>query len=154
MAEAVHTAAHPLGPHHLPGFITAPSDTDVLFYVMLGFLVVVIVMLGVLYLRLHALPEHIAHGTTKVQLQIVSVLCLLALFTHNHAYWIAGLFLALIPIPDFSTPLAGMAASLAKMADRRSTPPPTLEVIQLQPPPSPEGTKQPPGRKVKGKSHA
>ena len=116
------SAAHPLAPHHLPGFITAPGETDVLFYVMLGFLVVIIVMLGVLYLRLHALPEHIAHRTGKVQLQIVAVLCLLALFTHNHAYWIAGLLLALIPIPDFSTPLAGMAASLAKMADRRRTP--------------------------------
>ena len=79
-------------------------------------------MLGVLYLRLHALPEHIAHRTGKVQLQIVAVLGLLALFTHNHVYWIAGLLLALIPLPDFSTPLAGMAASLAKMADRRRTP--------------------------------
>ena len=111
-----------MAPHHLPAFITAPGETDVLLYVMVGFLLFVIVMLGVLYLRLHALPEHIAHRTGKVQLQIVAVLGLLALFTHNHVYWIAGLLLALIPLPDFSTPLAGMADSLAKMADRRRTP--------------------------------
>ena len=109
-------------------------------------------MLGVLYLRLHALPEHIAHRTGKVQLQIVAVLGLLALFTHNHVYWIAGLLLALIPLPDFSTPLAGMATSLAKMADRKRTSP-KLEVIQLQPP-APESTEPLPVREVKDLSHA
>ena len=152
MAEALHPAAHPLAPHHLPGFITAPGETDVLFYVMLAVLVVVIVMFGVLYLRLHALPEHMAHGTSKVQMEVVAVLCLVALFTHNNAFWIVALFLALIPIPDFSTPLAGMADSLAKMAGRRR-PPPDLEVIQLQPPP-PESVEPPPAREVRGKSHA
>ena len=109
-------------------------------------------MLGVLYLRLHALPEHIAHRTGKVQLQIVAVLGLLALFTHNHVYWIAGLLLALIPLPDFSTPLAGMAASLAKMADRRR-PSAKIEVIQLQPP-APEIPEPLPAREVKDLSHA
>ena len=109
-------------------------------------------MLGVLYLRLHALPEHIAHRTGKVQLQIVAVLGLLALFTHNHVYWIAGLLLALIPLPDFSTPLAGMAASLAKMADRRR-PSAQIEVIQLQPP-APEIPEPLPVREVKDLSHA
>ncbi len=85
-------------------------------------------MVGILYFRLHALPEHMAHGTSKVQLQIVGVLGLLSLFTHNHIYWIAGLLLALIPFPDFSTPLKGMAESLAKMAGAK----------QLQPkPPAP-----------------
>jgi hypothetical protein len=142
---------HPAAPHHLPAFITAPGETDVLLYAMVGFLLFVIVMLGVLYLRLHALPEHIAHRTGKVQLQIVAVLCLLALFTHNHLYWIAGLLLALIPLPDFSTPLAGMADSLAKMADRRRAPP-KIEVIQLQP--APEVDDVPPARELKEVSHA
>jgi hypothetical protein len=126
---------------------------------MLGVLVFIIVMVGVLYLRLHALPEHIAHRSNKVQLQIVAVLALLALFTHNHLYWIAGLLLALIPIPDFSTPLSGMAASLAKMADRRRTPP-RIEVVQLAPPapedaiaPNPERSERP-VREVKDVSHA
>ena len=73
-------------------------------------------------LRLHALPEHMGHGTQKVQDEIVAVLALISLFTHNHLYWIIGLLLALVQIPDFSTPLARMANSLAKMAGAKRTP--------------------------------
>jgi type VI protein secretion system component VasF len=51
-----------------------------------------------------------------VQFEIVAVLALLALFTHNHAFWIAGLLLALVPLPDISTPLTSMAQSLRLMA--------------------------------------
>ncbi len=116
-------AVHPAATHHLPGFITAPGETDVLLNVMIVFLAATILMVGILYFRLHALPEHMAHGTSKVQLQIVGVLGLLSLFTHNHIYWIAGLLLALIPVPDFSTPLKGMAKSLAKMARTKHAPP-------------------------------
>ena len=116
-------ALNPTAPDHLPAFITAPGETDVLLLGMVGVLLTIFVTLGVLYLRLHALPEHIAHRGDKVQWQIVCVLALLAMFTHNHLYWIAGLLLALIRIPDFSTPLAGIAASLSKMADsKRSLP--------------------------------
>ena len=57
-------------------------------------------MVGVLYFRLHALPERFAHK--KVQFEIVCVLALLAMFTHMHIFWIAGLLLALIDFPDFS----------------------------------------------------
>jgi hypothetical protein len=112
-------AINPAAPHDLPGFITAPGQTDMLFNVMIGVVVVVVLLTGVLYFRLHALPEQIAHRTTKVQYEIVAVLALLSLFTHNHVYWIAGLLLALIPLPDFSTPLNRMAESLAKMAGAR-----------------------------------
>jgi hypothetical protein len=112
-------AINPVAPHDLPAFITAPGETDVLFNVMIGVVIVVVLLTGVLYFRLHALPEQIAHRTTKVQYEIVAVLGLLSLFTHNHIYWIAGLLLALIPLPDFSTPLNRMAESLAKMAGAR-----------------------------------
>ena len=121
-------AVHPAATHHLPGFITAPGETDVLLNVMIVFLAATILMVGILYFRLHALPEHMAHGTSKVQLQIVGVLGLLSLFTHNHIYWIAGLLLALIPVPDFSTPLKGMAESLAKMARTKQSPPKITQV--------------------------
>ena len=157
MSEAVNPAA----PHHLPPFITAPGETDVLFYVMVAVVLIMIIMVGVLYLRLHALPEHIAHRTDKVQLQIVAVLGLIALFTHNHLYWIAGLMLALIRLPDFTTPLTGMASSLAKMASRgslcqRASPP------RSRPPPRSSGSgaaerfRQPAQdpRQVKDLSHA
>jgi hypothetical protein len=103
---------------HLPFFITAPGQTDGLFNAMVVFLIVVVFAVGLLYLRLHALPEHLAHGTSKVQLQLVGVLALLALFTHNHIFWIAALLLALIQFPNFSAPLASMAQSLERLADR------------------------------------
>jgi hypothetical protein len=46
----------------------------------------------------------------------VAVLGLLALFTHIHLFWVAALLLAMIDLPDFSTPLRSIAVSVAKMA--------------------------------------
>jgi hypothetical protein len=109
---------HPAATDHLPFFITAPGQTDGLFNAMVVFLIVVVFSVGLIYLRLHALPEHLAHGTSKVQLQLVGVLALLALFTHNHIFWIAALLLALVQFPNFSAPLASMAQSLEKLAGR------------------------------------
>jgi hypothetical protein len=43
----------------------------------------------------------LAHGAGKLQLEIVSVLCLIGLLTHNHTFWIVALLLALIDFPDF-----------------------------------------------------
>ena len=101
---------------HLPFFITAPGQTDGLFNAMIVFIIVFVFSIGLLYLRLHALPEHMAHGTSKVQMQIVGVLALLALFTHNHIFWIAALMIAIVQFPNFSGPLASMAQSLEKLA--------------------------------------
>ena len=103
---------------HLPFFVTAPGQSDGLFNAMIVFLIVVVFAVGLLYLRLHALPEHLAHGASKIQIQLVGVLALLALFTHNHIFWIAALLLALVQFPNFSAPLASMAQSLEKLADR------------------------------------
>ena len=114
-----HSATlHPAAIDHLPFFITAPGQTDGLFNAMIVFLIVVVFAVGLIYLRLHALPEHLAHGTSKVQLQLVSVLALLALFTHNHIFWIAALLVALVQFPNFSAPLASMAQSLEKLVAR------------------------------------
>jgi hypothetical protein len=44
------------------------------------------------------------------------VLGLLALFTHVHLFWVIGLLLALIDIPDFGGALGRMAGSLEKIA--------------------------------------
>jgi hypothetical protein len=103
MGEAF-MAAPPLNPvasEHLPSFITAPGETDVLMLITAVILLASIVMFGILFLRLHHLPEHWAHGAGKLQLEIVSVLCLIGLLTHKHAFWIAALLLALIDFPDF-----------------------------------------------------
>jgi hypothetical protein len=107
---------HPLGPHHLPGFIIGPGETD---YLMIGvgiFLILAVLGVGNLYLQLHSLPERLAHKSKKLQLEVVAVLCLLSLFTHNHLYWVIGLFLALVDLPDFITPLRRIAGSVDRLA--------------------------------------
>ncbi len=107
---------HSAAPDHLPGFITAPGDTDILM-VAIGILLIVAVLgVGNFYLHLHTLPERMAHRSQKFQFEIVAVLGLLALFTHNHLFWVIGLFLAMIDLPDFSTPLRRIAGSVEKMA--------------------------------------
>lgn len=124
---------HPLATEHLPIFVTAPGQGD---WLMVGtgvFLILAVIGVGVLYFKLHALPEHMAHRGQKVQFEIVAVLALLALFTHNHLFWIAGLLLALVPIPDFTTPLTSMAQSLGRMAGR-------TETVVSEPPVEPEAT--------------
>jgi hypothetical protein len=113
MADA---AIHPLAVEHLPMFITAPGQTDVLMVVMAFILAFCVLAFGVLFFRLHSLPEHIAHRSHKVQMEIVSVLCLISLFTHMHIFWIIGLILAFIDIPDFGSPLKRIAGGVEKIA--------------------------------------
>jgi hypothetical protein len=79
-------------------------------------LVLAVLGFGILFLRLHTLPERIAHKGHKLQFEIVAVLGLIALFTHMHIFWIAGLLLAIIDIPDFGGSLSRIAGSTEKMA--------------------------------------
>lgn len=113
---------HPLAPHHLPVFVVGPGQTDVLLNVMIVLLVGVVLMIGNLYLQLHSYPERMAHRANRVQLEIVAVLCLLALFTHQHLFWIAALLLAMIQFPDFITPLNRIADSLEDRRGRGAAP--------------------------------
>jgi hypothetical protein len=108
---------HPMTPHHLPFYVAKPGETDVLMIVMAIFLILAVLGVGNIYLRLHSLPERMAHKGQKLQFEIVAVLGLIALFTHVHIFWIAGLLLALIDLPDFSTPLSRIAGSVEKIAD-------------------------------------
>jgi uncharacterized membrane protein len=121
--ESETAVLHPEAIDHLPPFITLPGETDWFLVGMGFFLIATVVGIGVFYLKLHALPEHMAHRGQKVQFEIVAVLALIALFTHNHAFWIAGLLLAMVPIPDFTTPLKSMAHSLGRMAGPPASPP-------------------------------
>src|SRR3984885_5213933 len=106
---------HPAAPDHLPGFITAPGDTDTLMVVIGIILIGAILLVGNFYLHLHTMPERMAHKSQKFQFEIVAVLGLLALFTHNHLFWVIGLFLAMIDLPDFGTPMRSIAGSVEKM---------------------------------------
>lgn len=108
---------HSAAPHHLPWFIPGPDGSDTLMVVMAFFLVAVILWVGTLYWKLHSLPERMAHRTHKLQFEIVAVLGLISLFTHMHIFWIAGLLLAMIDLPDFGTPLRSIAGSVERIAD-------------------------------------
>jgi hypothetical protein len=108
---------HPMAPHHLPFYITSPGEPDVLMIAMGIFLVAAVLWVGTLYWRLHSLPERMAHKSQKLQFEIVAILGLLSLFTHIHLFWVAALLLAMIDLPDFSTPLRSIAGSVEKIAD-------------------------------------
>jgi hypothetical protein len=112
----VSESLHPSAPHDLPAFITGSGDTDVLMVVVGVVLILAVLAVGNLYLHLHTLPERMAHRSQKLQFEIVAVLGLLALFTHNHLFWVIGLFLAMVDLPDFGTPLRRIAGSVEKIA--------------------------------------
>jgi len=100
-------------------FVAAPGETDVLMVVMGLFLALTVMLFGVFFLRLHSLPDQIAHKSHKLQAEIVGVLCLIALFTHMHVFWVAALLLAMIDVPDFGTSLGRIADSTETMAGRK-----------------------------------
>jgi hypothetical protein len=111
-------AQHPAASHHLPWFLTAPGDSDILFTITTIVVIATVFGLGSLFFRLHSLPERLGHK--KLQFEIVAVLGLLSLFTHQHIFWVAGLLLALIDLPDFQTPLKRIAASLERISGTES----------------------------------
>src|ERR1700738_1897012 len=116
MESCVSESLHPIAPHDLPGFITAPGDTDTLMVVVGVILIAAVLGVGNLYLHLHTLPERMAHKSQKLQFEIVAVLCLRELFSNNHLVWVIGLFLPMIALPDFGTPLRRIAGSVEKLA--------------------------------------
>ena len=121
---------HPLAPHHLPSFVALPGETDTMFVLVAVFFIGMVLVIGNLYLRLHALPERMAHRSNRSQFQIVAVLALIALFTHQTGFWIAALLLALVPLPDIMSPirqiadqmeqLVGIASGERRTADARA----------------------------------
>lgn len=111
---------NPAAPHHLPVFITAPGDTDVLMVVAALTIAAATLAFGLIFFYLHSLPERMAHRSHKLQFEIVAVLGLLALFTHIHAFWVAGLLLALIDIPDFGGWMGRITAAVERIAGHTS----------------------------------
>lgn len=136
---SVTTPLHPLATQHLPSFVSAPGETDTLFLICCALLIGAVLAVGLLFLHLHTLPERMAHRTHKLQFEIVAVLGLLALFTHMHIFWVIGLLLALIEIPDVWTPLRRMAGALEKIAgippepEEEQTPEPAAPIAPAPP---------------------
>lgn len=125
---------HPAAGHSLPSFITAPGETDTLLVLMGVLLIAAVMAVGVFFLWLHSLPERMVHN--KWQYDFVAVLCLLALFTHIHAFWVAALLLAMVRIPavaapDFLTPLRSIARSLNKLAAEPGSSAPRARVKEV-----------------------
>ena len=138
------TTANPLATDHAPFFLPGPDGSDPLMTFTLWFMVLIVFLVGVLYLKLHALPEHMASSTKKLQMDIVAVLALIALFTHQNIFWLAALILAMIDFPDFGTPLKSMAGSLEKLASRLPEPPAPVE----PPPPASPAAPQSPAQEA------
>lgn len=132
---------HPVAIEHLPGFITAPGETDVLMWVMAVILAVSVLSFGILFLRLHTLPERIAHKSHKFQFEIVAVLGLIALFTHMHIFWVIGLMLALIDFPDIGGWLGRIADRSRRLLRTNLTRPPQEPLAMLSS--APRRTKAP-----------
>lgn len=102
----------------LPYFVTPPDQVDQMVVVVAVFLLALIVGLGILYFSLHALPEKMAHKTNHTQMQLVGVMALLALFTHNNVFWVGALLLAALNVPDFLSPMNRIADALNNAAGR------------------------------------
>ena len=112
---------NPIATTHMPFFITSPGETDVLFNITLWFVVACIVLTGVVFLTIHSLPERMAHKSKKVLLDLIALLCLLALLTHEHLFWFIAIVLAFIDIPDFLTPVNRIASSVATIARQEAS---------------------------------
>ena len=106
---------HPLAPHTLPPFVGAADGSDPLFSAIIFIVILAVLGVGVFYLKLHAIPEQLAHKHGNTQSQLIMVLALLALFTHNNIFWVAALILALLKLPDFLTPINSISESLKKL---------------------------------------
>ena len=97
---------------HLPFYITAPGESDILFTAVTIALIAIVIGFGALYFTIQAIPDRLAQGTSKTQMQLVGLLGLISLFTLNNAYWIAAILLAAVRIPDLVTPLKEIARSM------------------------------------------
>lgn len=107
---------------HLPFFVTAPDETDLLFGAVAVTLVAAVIAFGAIYFTIQAIPDRLVEGTSKVQMQLVGLLGLISLFTMNNAFWIAALLLAAIRIPDLVTPLTEIARALKARRDEPADP--------------------------------
>ncbi len=122
------------GLEYLPFFVTAPGESDLLYSAVAVFLVLVAVGFGALYFTIQAIPDRLADGASKVQLQIVGILGLLSLFTMNNAFWVAALLLAAIRIPDIVGPLKDIASELGRRNDESAKPDKPLVEEAIEPP--------------------
>nr|WP_170753536.1 hypothetical protein [Ruegeria lacuscaerulensis] len=118
---------------HIPHYVVQADGSDYLLTFMFVFTVGVIILIGVGYFTLHSIPEKIAHESNHPQFQLVGILALLALFTHNGLFWIAAILVAGFQFPDIGAPLRAIADAIRSLGPQRQDP---------TAPPSPEHQEQ------------
>ena len=84
----------------LPFWVTPPGDTDGFLVVVGCFLILILLGFGALYFTIQAIPDRMAAGAHKVQMQVVGVLGLISLFTLNNTFWIAAILIAAVPLHE------------------------------------------------------
>ncbi|WP_437436492.1 hypothetical protein [Ruegeria arenilitoris] len=114
---------HPMATGHIPSYVTQADGSDFLFNFMVIFTVGLILLIGVAYFTLHSIPEKMAHENNHPQFQLVGILALLALFTHNGLFWVAAILVAGFQFPDFAAPLRAIADAIRSLAPGASPPP-------------------------------
>lgn len=117
---------HPMATGHIPSYVTQADGSDFLLVFMAVFTVGVILLIGVAYFTLHSIPEKMAHESNHPQFQLVGILALLALFTHNGIFWVAAILVAGFQFPDFAAPLRAIADAIRSLAPG-SAPPPNVD---------------------------
>ncbi|WP_417750499.1 hypothetical protein [Ruegeria sp. SCP11] len=126
---------HPMATGHIPSYVTQADGSDFLLTFMFVFTVVVIILIGVGYFTLHSIPEKIAHESNHPQFQLVGILALLALFTHNGLFWVAAILVAGFQFPDVAAPLRAIADAIRSLGNPRPdepTPTPPTEPTAQQ----------------------
>lgn len=118
---------HPLATGHLPSFFPSSDGSDLLFILVVVAIIGIFVVAGAVYFTLHSVPENIAHEAGHAQFQVVGILALLALFTHNNLFWVIALVIAAFKFPDFLTPIKSIARSLNPLKSIASS----LDAIHL-----------------------
>ncbi|MEM7317735.1 MAG: hypothetical protein AAF408_01800 [Pseudomonadota bacterium] len=133
---------NPMATTHIPWYLPGADGSDPLFTVVAAFTIGLIILIGAAYFTLHALPERMAHHGNHTQFQVIGILALIALFTHNNVFWVAALLLAAFRIPDFLTPLQSISDSLMAIYSRMPLPQHTVpsehSKILDEPPTPPE----------------
>lgn len=107
---------HPAGPTHLPWFIPEPGQTDMLLVFTGPFLLLFIVAMGAVMFGILYLPEQMVSKEDKAKYEVVATLCVLAMFSPGHLFWIAALLLAMTDIPDFTPVFERIADAVRRIA--------------------------------------
>lgn len=138
MSLDVTAATHAMATGHIPGFLPGPDGSDPMFSAMAVITILLVLGIGSLYFKLHAIPEHMAHSDNHAQMQVIGILALLALFTHNNMFWVIALLVAAFRMPDFLSPLQSIAGSLDALNKRVQAVEQDLAEAPPESPPKPQ----------------